>query len=53
VSELRKVRVSINPSEELEVTEAEYTDLRRQGLVVNAKGEPVKQTEPTVKKKES
>jgi hypothetical protein len=52
VSELRKVRVSINPSEELEVSEAEYTDLQHQGLVVNAKGEPVKQA-AAEKKKES
>lgn len=53
MSELRKVRVSINPSEELEVSEAEYADLMHQGLVVNAKGEPVKQTTAADKKKES
>lgn len=51
MSELRKVRVSINPSEELEVSEAEYADLVHQGLVVNAKGEPVKSA--AEKKKEN
>lgn len=45
MSELRKVRVSLDPSKELEVPEAEYIDLVRAGLVVNAKGEPVKSGE--------
>jgi len=51
LSEPRKVRVSQNPSQEIEVSESEYRDLVHQGLIVNAKGEPAKATAPAAEKK--
>ncbi len=45
MSELRKVRTTLDPTKELEVSEAEYQDLKYQGLLCNAKGEPVEKKE--------
>lgn len=35
MSELRKVRTTMQPNDEIEVDEAEYSELSRQGLLVN------------------
>lgn len=32
---MRKVRTTINPNETIEITEQEYTDLSRQGLIAD------------------
>lgn len=66
MSATHKVRVSQDPTKEIEVDESEYTDLLRQGLLVTAKGEPTAETRkvlgeptgagqatPTTTKKES
>lgn len=37
---MRKCRLSINPSVVVEVSDTDYTDLLRQGLVVNEKENP-------------
>lgn len=43
MSETRKVRTTFQPDVELEVDDAEYLDLQRQGLLVEAKKKPAQQ----------
>lgn len=47
-AETVKVSTTMRPDDEIEVGEAEFTDLARQGLISKIEGKPV-----TAKKKES
>lgn len=42
----RKVRITKFPHLEIEVGDAEYLDLKRQGLLVPEKSEPVEESKP-------
>ncbi|MFC5947076.1 hypothetical protein ACFQH9_02135 [Pseudonocardia lutea] len=53
MSGLRKVRTKMRPSETLEVTEAEYTDLKRQGLLLPEKKHDAEQKPANSNKKEN
>ena len=48
MSETVKVATTMRPDDEIEVSEGEFTDLVRQGLVAKVNGKPV-----TAKKKET
>lgn len=47
-AETVKVSTTMRPDDEIEVEEAEFTDLARQGLIAKVNGKPV-----TAKKKET
>lgn len=49
---MRKVRVTMNPDKVIEVDDKEYTDLKRQGLLVEDKPKSSAQSSASSKDKE-
>ncbi len=46
---MRKIRTTFRPNEVREVTESEYTDLSRQGLVLKGRPAPAPEPVPSAK----